>query len=163
MSKNRLCFSCLTGGHRSKECKDRATCKRCGKSHPSSLHKEAEDWNKEKNSNRKEIESAKQHIPQQNKTASTTDHPTKEISSTEHNERKVNVHHTTRRHSSMLSMILPVHVSCEGQSKEVLTYALLDTQSDACFMTAELARQIRPSYVYQSRSYNSYHERTYHQ
>ncbi len=33
-----LCFGCLKQGHLSKHCKNRKTCKTCGKSHPTSLH-----------------------------------------------------------------------------------------------------------------------------
>ena len=35
-----LCFGCLRQGHLSKHCKNRKTCKTCGKPHPSSLHGE---------------------------------------------------------------------------------------------------------------------------
>ncbi|KAK3726566.1 hypothetical protein QZH41_001952, partial [Actinostola sp. cb2023] len=35
---NRLCFGCLKEGHRSKDCKERKTCKNCNRLHPSSLH-----------------------------------------------------------------------------------------------------------------------------
>ena len=39
--QNRLCFGCLKfSNHQSKTCKNRITCKKCNKSHPTSLHKE---------------------------------------------------------------------------------------------------------------------------
>ena len=39
MSKG-LCFGCLRGGHRSKDCKSRKTCERCHSRHPTALHRE---------------------------------------------------------------------------------------------------------------------------
>ena len=33
-----LCFACLQHGHRSRFCKERRTCERCGKGHPTVLH-----------------------------------------------------------------------------------------------------------------------------
>lgn len=35
---NGLCFGCLTKGHRSRDCKERLTCSKCQKSHPTVLH-----------------------------------------------------------------------------------------------------------------------------
>ena len=38
--ENRLCFGCLKEGHRSKECRERQTCKKCEQKHPTYLHDE---------------------------------------------------------------------------------------------------------------------------
>ncbi|XP_043237661.1 uncharacterized protein LOC122389569 isoform X2 [Amphibalanus amphitrite] len=38
--QNGLCFGCLKKGHLSKNCEQRSRCKKCEKSHPTSLHRE---------------------------------------------------------------------------------------------------------------------------
>ena len=44
IKSKKLCFGCLKySNHRSKDCKLRLTCKKCGKSHPTSLHKERKE------------------------------------------------------------------------------------------------------------------------
>lgn len=41
IKSNKLCFSCLLAGHRSIDCKDRLTCDKCDRNHPSVMHT---DW-----------------------------------------------------------------------------------------------------------------------
>ena len=36
-----LCFGCFRRGHMSKACRNRMTCKKCGKQHPTTLHQDA--------------------------------------------------------------------------------------------------------------------------
>ena len=38
VKNNMLCFGCLLAGHRSKDCKNRLLCDKCGGKHPSVMH-----------------------------------------------------------------------------------------------------------------------------
>ena len=123
--KNGLCFACLLkAGHISKDCPKRAKCKICSKNHPTALHA---DKTEEKN------------------------HPTKLHADTTE-ESPTNIGATTHRTSSnehlsvaqnKTSMTLPVwihHVS--DPAREILVYAMMDTQSDTSFITEKTAREI---------------------
>ena len=129
VTSNKLCFSCLSRDHWKQNCEKPATCKKCNKKHPTSLH----DSNREKNA----PHIAAQH--KQDKTSTTEDDYDKK-SSTE-NDEKVTVH-AAKSNKALLSMIVPVYVSGSSASQKVLVYALLDTQSDATFITEEVSRQL---------------------
>ncbi|XP_026042791.1 uncharacterized protein LOC113033320 [Astatotilapia calliptera] len=113
--ENRLCFGCLRKGHTSKECKRRHTCTICGRNHPTCLHIER-------------IEGASEML---NSDSPSAGNETKEV-------RNV-MSHTLTRYSSATSSIVPVFVSlAEDPHSEILTYALLDTQSDSTFILGDL-------------------------
>ena len=114
VSESRLCFGCLKKGHRSKFCKNRATCANCGKRHPTLLH-----------DNSRSNDQSRQETGQSNNSTNTT---TSSISC------------CTVQNGSSTSMIVPVWVSTyENPSCEILTYALLDTQSDSSFIVGHVA------------------------
>ena len=142
VAKHRLCYSCLSEGHKSSDCKNRSTCRKCKKRHPTVLHKEPEDWNSTKGATKKD-EEKKDNSKLKKSDGTETKQPQQ---STEIPNEKLNTH-ATKSKGGMLSMVLPVYVSSGKGEKKVLTYALLDTQSDACFITRELADQIKPSYA----------------
>ncbi|XP_067949642.1 uncharacterized protein [Watersipora subatra] len=128
IKENRLCYGCLKFNHLSKACQNRATCTKCGKRHPTVLHK---DFQTTQETSSKTETGASRAKP-------TTEKP--------NGETKKNVHTVKQRKgSNLLNMIVPVYVSSD--KSEQLVYALLDTQFDASFITSSLASQIDPSYT----------------
>nr|XP_054757838.1 uncharacterized protein LOC129263947 [Lytechinus pictus] len=119
IKKGGLCFGCLRKGHMSKECKKRLTCEVCSKRHPSLLHEYRVGTDTKSQSPSQGGQDGIDHV-------STTSHKL-------HFGKSINT-----------SMIVPVWVSSEQcPSHEILTYALLDTQSDASFILEDLAEALR--------------------
>lgn len=119
--ENRLCFGCLRKGHHSKQCQSRSNCRRCNKRHPTSLHDK--NWKRES--------------PPRNESPTVTansESPQSEVTTT-----AANVNSTSVKRK-MYSMTVPIYVS-SGKG-EKLVYALLDTQSDASFITQDVAEDI---------------------
>lgn len=129
VKEHRLCYACLKPNHRSKECRKRSRCKKCQKPHPTALHKE--QWNTQ--DRRKVHQNEQERQAGSNSTEESTE------------DRKLHVNTAKRNDETSLSMIVPVYV-CSG-TREELVYALLDTQSDASFITKETADKIMPSCV----------------
>lgn len=120
IQENCLCFGCLRRGHVTKECRGRHSCSKCGRRHPTCLHTERVNEPKER-----KTEDSK----------SPDEGANKEV----HN---VMTHVLTRKPSST-SSIVPVFVSVASEpEKEILTYALLDTQSDSSFILEDLALEL---------------------
>ncbi|XP_024119479.1 uncharacterized protein LOC112140697 [Oryzias melastigma] len=116
--ENRLCFGCLRRGHITKECKARHTCGKCSRRHPTCLHTERVKEPKQQESENVSREG------------------------TNNEEHKVMTHVLTRK-TSATSSIVPVFVSAASQpQKEILTYALLDTQSDSSFILEDLVSEL---------------------
>ncbi|KAG1929293.1 hypothetical protein F2P79_023066 [Pimephales promelas] len=111
----KLCFGCLGIGHNSRACTSRSVCDLCGKRHPTCLHqdrekKDQEQGNKYQQSEPIEIQQATSNRVVQEKSTTYT------------------------------SSIVPVYVSTTMEpDKEVLVYALLDSQSDTTFILKEAA------------------------
>ncbi|XP_077978095.1 uncharacterized protein LOC144433628 [Glandiceps talaboti] len=113
VQENRVCFSCLKRGHNSRECRRKLICERCKKRHPTMLHDESK----------------------QRESTDLTKSNTEEASVV---SCKVEL-----GDSNSTSMIVPVWVSStESPSNEVLTYALLDTQSDSTFILEDTAKSL---------------------
>lgn len=122
----KLCFGCLSPGHQSKGCNKRMVCDTCSKRHPTCLH---EDRLKQetKREHSEDISNTKERKPQLTQSQSVT----KEITS----NRVVQ-----DSNNSQTSTIMPVYVSAPSDSsKEVLVYALLDSQSDSSFILEDVA------------------------
>ena len=115
VKENRLCFGCLKKGHASKDFRKRLTCTTCNKKHPTCLHAD------------KGISEKKEDIGE---------------------EESVNVPKSTSctsqgASSTSTSMIVPVWLSSSSRpEKEVLVYAILDTQSDATFILKETCDEL---------------------
>nr|XP_033951031.1 uncharacterized protein LOC117455577 [Pseudochaenichthys georgianus]XP_033951039.1 uncharacterized protein LOC117455577 [Pseudochaenichthys georgianus] len=118
--ENNLCFGCLGKGHISKDCKRRHTCSTCSRRHPTCLH----------------IETDKRPAETSGKySAATGEHTSKEI-------HKV-MSHALTQHTSATSSIVPVLVSSTmDPDREILTYALLDTQSDSTFILEDVVTEL---------------------
>ncbi|XP_060760080.1 uncharacterized protein LOC132870456 [Neoarius graeffei] len=111
-----LCFGCLNPGHQSRSCKRRLICDYCSRRHPSCLHEDRLDQESKQMQAGCQEGSASQTI-----TAETTSNRILENGS-----------------SSQTSAIVPVIVS-NNWGKEILVYALLDSQSDSSFILHHVA------------------------
>ena len=118
--ENNLCFGCLKKGHSSKNCKTRHICGKCNRRHPTCLHEERE---------KRFAEAPENHY-----------------TSTDHNGRQPDIKvtsHAVMQYASATSNIVPVYMSSAKEpEKEVLTYALLDTQSDSTFILEDLLEEL---------------------
>lgn len=118
--EHHLCFGCLRKGHITKECKRRHICSLCSRRHPTCLHIEGK------------IKPDKMTPTDPGATGEHTNEETHIVNS-----------HALTRHASATSSIVPVLVSSTGASgQEILTYALLDTQSDSMFILEDLATEL---------------------
>lgn len=109
---NNMCFACLRVGHVAKDCRKRATCNVCRKSHPTPLHD-------------KPAPEEKLEAGQQQDSSSTT---------------LCSVNMTTSDRTSMIVPVwLSSDVKI---SQEILVYALLDTQSSNTFISEDVCGQL---------------------
>ena len=103
-----MCFGCLARGHHSKECKNRHVCAVCSKRHPTLLH----DYS----------------LQSQSGTAPVSDNVNLATDFTS----------TIRTGNRVTTMIIPVVLRHSSSDKEVMIYAVLDTQSNTNFVTEEV-------------------------
>jgi len=110
-----LCFSCLSKGHYSKNCRKRLTCQTCGKRHPTILHNDQE--------NKTESEDSMEPNVNPDQSSSNTS----------------SVCHTVGKWNSVTnSLILPVWLyHKDSPEKKVLAYALLDDSSNSTFIKCD--------------------------
>ena len=134
VQENKLCFSCLQSGHRSKECERRKTCNICEKKHPTCLH---DNRNKE--------------TKMLTRANGAGDYDKLKDISTERRQDKAmrsSFEATSNRviqniKDTHTSTIIPVWVSATSEPDcEILVYALLDTQSDTTFLLEETAKAL---------------------
>ena len=110
-------LGCLRKGHMSSDCKKRLTCATCNKNHPTCLHEERSP---------KKPEEKKRSEEQEPTNVRRTTSCTSQYAST-----------------ASTSMIVPVWLSSLSKpDKEVLVYAILDTQSDATFILKETCDEL---------------------
>jgi len=110
-----VCFSCLIKGHMARRCRKQVKCEVCQKSHATLLHFEAQPEVKQP--------------PQE--TAKATNNC-------------VSICHRNECDHTRTSMIVPVWIQHkDNQDLKVETYAVLDDQSDTCFVTEEICTQLR--------------------
>ena len=113
----RLCFGCLTPGHLSKNCRNKMTCDTCHKPHPTCTHNDR-PFEPRRDSSLKEDQDQTQV------------------------QTNAMMTHTVLQEDthSQTSPIVPVYISSpEHAGKEILVYAMLDTQSDSSFILEEVA------------------------
>ncbi|XP_067933081.1 uncharacterized protein [Watersipora subatra] len=133
VKEHNLCFTCLTTGHRSKTCRKKDTCKRCNRAHPTVLHDD--NWKPRGKRSDEHKDNSKSSPPNRE----TKEKGESKAKSNTGPNTEVNVRKTQLK-SEILSMAVPVYVS--SGNKELLVYALLDTQSDSCFVTKTVANII---------------------
>ena len=137
--KGALCFSCLKKGHRSSECKRRATCKTCGKAHPTSLHFTRTD--KEEYNNQPQFSQQQQMYQQQQQQQHQSQQGEQQSAVSSANVtscRTVGEDHTVEK--SVVLPVVPVLVhSPYGQEQ---TYAFLDSGSTHSFISSSLNQKL---------------------
>ncbi len=112
---NNLCFGCLRKGHNSKDCRSKATCSICKKHHPTPLHEN-----------------------RPSSAAVTFSHAMQAEQNTSSLSCCVD-----SGDGGSTSMIVPVWISSTSTpEKEILVYALLDTQSSNTFVDQEVCERI---------------------
>jgi hypothetical protein len=116
-----LCFLCLCHGHMAKSCKESIRCLTCKKPHATLLHFESKE---SKNGNKKENEESSKEKP---KVAN----------------RVVVCHSNDCNEVTTSFLILPVWIcQKDNPEKKINTYAVLDDQSDTCFVTDSVCDQL---------------------
>ena len=129
-----LCYSCLQTDHVSRRCKKRKKCSVCLKFHPSSLHGDV------RGQSNAEVKAAT--MDTEASVVTNEVQSTKTPDTNQHSQTGVVFLGNTGQ-SSKCSMILPVYLShCDNPEKEILIYALLDTQSDTTFILKESCSEL---------------------
>ena len=135
---SRLCFGCAQSTrHQLRSCPRRAKCKTCGESHLTILHRD-DAKNDHKQTLVKESELSQNDVGKGG---------SKLVVSTNKTQASAGVFSTSEGESptpQRTTMIVPVYISSEHRpEKEVLTYALLDTQSHVTFIAEELCETLQ--------------------
>ena len=126
LQKKRLCFGCLEYGHLSKDCTLKKTCRVCKKRHPTCLHGDYEAIFDAKPDERSDLSSADD---QESNCSREPSHV---------NNLQIS------QNSTHCGMIVPVYISnVRSPNKEILTYALLDTQSEATFVLSKIGNALQ--------------------
>ncbi|XP_073785217.1 uncharacterized protein [Danio rerio] len=119
--ENHMCFGCLRRGHIFRDCRRRHICGTCGLRHPTCLHEDK----------RKHSEVSQADI-------------TSEAYTSQEGQRAMS--YAVTQHVSATSSIVPVFISTvEEPQNEILTYALLDTQSDTSFILKDFIDELQVS------------------
>ena len=137
-----LCFGCLSRGHLSKNCRQRLKCETCDRGHPTVLHDHADSANQDENRRggaQSTIGKESVHKNNQDKL------DTKGQTTTAQRFDKTDAVSLFANYgySNKSTMVVPVYLTCKTDpQKEVLTYALLDTQSDTSFISNDVVAKL---------------------
>ena len=133
----RLSWGCLKWGHLNSNCREKKVCKICNEPHPTSLHvdtrksKPKEDAIKTNESTPKleeEAEKGKSNVSEDTAVSNCVE------------VRKMNIYSRPISHS----LIIPVWLHHEtNPDHKIIVYALLDEQSDACFIKDSATEALR--------------------
>ena len=130
-----LCFKCLYHGHPSKWCQNKIVCHMCKKNHHTMLHLDYYVKPEKKTSSTKIVDPKAK--------CSNPDHEVKRPSTVEGISNKAQ----SNMVRGCTSMILPVWLKTgHSGSQEILTYALVDTQSDNSYISEDLADRLSIPY-----------------
>ena len=131
LKKLGLCFACFEHGHNSRGCTRRLICNKCQRNHPTVLHQEQYSRNSPNEHGSAEVEG--NHVLQleENNRICSTKTDLHSVTGAGKSERK-----------KILCCIIPVKLKVHGRKEMVLTYAALDTCSDACFMDSSLLPEL---------------------
>lgn len=130
-----LCFACLQASHMSKDCEQRLVCKVCQRRHPTVLHRKYFASHKEeKKPDRRGNEDAN---TDPNCDRHENENTSQQTASGESDRVKCTLTNEGGPQDSQPA-IIPVLVRCRETKKEVQTYALIDSGSNATFCTSAL-------------------------
>ncbi|XP_066553505.1 uncharacterized protein LOC136721589 [Amia ocellicauda] len=134
VQEKKLCFGCLKFGHRSKDCENREICDMCEKRHPACLH---DNRTKEERMSTRLSGAGNSGKSRERKIERPQDRAARSSRESTSNRVLQNVKDT---HTST---VIPVWLSVTSEpDREVLVYALLDTQSDTTFILEETAKTL---------------------
>ena len=132
--EKRLCFGCLLQGHQSKSCDSRLVCAVCKRSHPTSLHGFTAS---------KLVSSSKDSSKIDGPTDGTAVSKVVSAVDKKQNGEKGTALFANSAGMSKSTMIVPVFISSAHDPElEVLTYALLNTQSDTSFISSDICGKL---------------------
>ena len=109
-----LCFACLEKGHSSRGCINRETCQKCKKRHPTVLHRDNYNYNKET--------------------------PREEPKKREDEQKNLSTNKATNKKT--LCATVPIKIKVAGQQKSLVVYAALDTCSTSTFIDEKILRDL---------------------
>ncbi|XP_065140047.1 uncharacterized protein [Paramisgurnus dabryanus] len=130
----KLCFGCLKTGHNSKVCPARSVCDKCEKCHPTCLHQDRVN---------KYLGQGSRIIQDQSKVNHGSADRTVGSQKVQESKPVISNRVVQERNNTHTSSIIPVYVSTTAEPrKEILVYALLDTQSDTTFILKNTAETL---------------------
>ena len=126
----------MSSKHKARTCKNRITCRKCKKEHPTSLHDDNfVSRSKENDSNEGTV------IAPSISTEQTTNVDSQRISSNA-------VQHKDKLDSNISLCIMPVYVSHESNpGKEIKTYAMIDNDCTSCFASNMILKSLAPNAI----------------
>ncbi|RXN31349.1 hypothetical protein ROHU_017013 [Labeo rohita] len=134
VQSEKLCFGCLKAGHNSKGCTSRSVCEKCEKYHPTCLHQDRVNKGPRQ---RARINQDQSRVNQDSADGTTESQRIQEPMPVTSNRV------VRERNGTYTSSIVPVYVSTIAEPrKEILVYALLDTQSDTTFILKDTAETL---------------------
>ena len=126
ITSKRLCYGCLSSDHMVKECKSRITCHNCKRNHSTCLHGDMQKTGQSPNQNTQVGGVSNDN----NETQSEPIRATTSVTS-------------ATKSYGIYSMIIPVYLSHqENPQNEVLTYAMMDSQSDTTFVKQNVCHEL---------------------
>ena len=134
----KLCFGCLKLGHHSKSCYSRSVCDVCSNRHPTCLHEERskEQQTQPRTERNTSKEKPRPSQERNNEFTQSTQHQGVFTAATAN---RVLFHEPNMQTAS----IIPVWLSATTQpAREILVYALLDSQSDTTFALSEVVEAL---------------------
>ena len=134
----KLCFGCLKLGHHSKSCNSRSVCDVCSKRHPTCLHEERskEQQTQPRTERNTSKEKPRPSQERNNESTQSTQHQGVFTAATAN---RVLFHEPNMQTAA----IIPVWLSATTQpAREILVYALLDSQSDTTFALSEVVEAL---------------------
>ena len=131
IQKTGLCFGCLAHGHLSKNCPTKSVCKKCSGKHPTCLHGDFKALN-----------------PYQQSDEDTRGSEFKKDDSTQMTvETRISNRNIQDGGDFKSAMIVPVYLSSKNApEREILVYALLDTQSDTTFILEDTTKRLQAGF-----------------
>ena len=129
LMKERLCYGCLGKGHISANCRNRRTCTVCNKRHPTSLHGL-------KVERRPPVtDSEVRSVPERTRAEPKTD---KKSDSKVVNGPPVTSCYSNDSEGNISMCVVPVVLRHENSRSDIVTFALLDSCSQATFISEEI-------------------------
>lgn len=134
---NKLCFACFESDHMAQQCKKRAKCKDCGRTHPTALHRSS-------NETKEQPISSSSTSSAIGAAAAVVEDPNKK------NDEMISMatkaapgnYSTGAGATRTISPAIPVKITVPGSNKEVITYMGMDAYCSDVFMSEDLLHEL---------------------